>query len=155
MPKPDQQHPRSIDDVCGDAGGDDAHGFDHLLRQAQAYQRLNRYVLEQIPQPLRDHCQLACIRGETAVIVADNAVWATQARLHSPVWLDAVSKFWPGRIRQLNFRVQSRPQRSAPAARPRQLSGTVRDHLEHCAASERDPEMAAIYQRLAQLSGES
>jgi hypothetical protein len=70
--------------------------------------------------------------------------------LQSEQWLTAVYKYWPGSIRQLKFRVQTRAPQTTPVKQPRVLSEQVCDHLSQCAENQSDAELAAILQRIAQ-----
>lgn len=136
----------SVNDICAE----DAGALRQMLSRAQAFERLNQLASAELPEDLARHTRIACIRDGVLVIAADSAAWGTRARLQSEQWLTAVYKYWPGSIRQLKFRVQTRPPQTTPVKQPRVLSEQVCDHLSQCAENQTDAELAAILQRIAQ-----
>lgn len=145
MNAPFLQGPLTASEVAREAN----NGINHLLARARAYAQLDQRVRAHLPSDCAEHCRIACVRDETLVIIADSAAWATRARLLSDQWLAAVRQYWPGSIRQVAFRVHMPGPQPVADNGPRELPDAVRDHLGHCAASQSDPEMAAILKRMA------
>lgn len=130
----------------------DAGTLNQLLARARAFERLNQIVSQSLPENLAQHSRIACIRDQTLIIQADSAAWGTRVRLQGELWLNAVRQYWPGAITQMKIKVQTKPVKPTKVDKPRVLSDQVCDHLKQCAANQKDQEMAAILQRLAQYS---
>lgn len=90
--------PRSLKEVLskalrhgsGQAPGpvlSEVEGLAGLLTQARRAGQYDETVRRLIGEPLKQHCQVATLRGETLVILADSPVWAARLRFEAPALL--------------------------------------------------------------------
>ena len=61
------------------------------LQHARYLQHLNVVLAEHLDPTLAQHCQLANVRAETAVIQADSPVWAAKLRYQIPTILELLN----------------------------------------------------------------
>ena len=61
------------------------------LQHARYLQHLNVVLTEHLDPTLAQHCQLANVRAETAVVQADSPVWAAKLRYQIPTILELLN----------------------------------------------------------------
>lgn len=66
-----------------------------LLRRAHSFQALDQQLQRQLPEAMRGHVHVACVRDQTLVLAAESAAWATRARLEADRWLTQIKPLWP------------------------------------------------------------
>ncbi|WP_455203998.1 DUF721 domain-containing protein [Kaarinaea lacus] len=59
-------------------------GLQTLLERAEALNQIRQRLQQILPAPVDQHVHLANIRDNSAVIIADSAVWLTKARYLAP-----------------------------------------------------------------------
>jgi hypothetical protein len=66
----------------------DTPSLNQLVRRARELQEIDRTVGEWLPELLRDKVKVAVTRGDTLVLLAASAVWATRLRYEIPELLE-------------------------------------------------------------------
>jgi hypothetical protein len=87
---------------------DDA-GLSGLLRQVHIYQALDAQLQQRLPEALKNHVHVACVRDQTLVLVAESAGWATRARLEADQWLHQLKPLWPKALTNCQVVVGPKP----------------------------------------------
>jgi hypothetical protein len=122
-----------------------------LLAGASVLEKLAAIVHELLPPPLREHCRVLSVRGETLVMAADSPVWAARLRFHSPKLVKQLDNIQTVKLRTIHVRV--RPVDKPPAAVRRlnkpSLSAENSLALEQTARGVTDPGLKAALLRLA------
>ena len=122
-----------------------------LLAGASVLEKLAVIVHELLPPPLREHCRVLSVRGETLVMAADSPVWAARLRFHSPNLVKQLDNIQTVKLRTIHVRV--RPVDKPPAAVRRlnkpSLSAENSLALEQTARGVTDPGLKAALLRLA------
>ena len=122
-----------------------------LCTRAQALTKLNNYVQNLLPAPLKPHCQVANLHEGTLVMLVDSAVWANQLRFYQTTLLRAWQPDQAGSQapRQLAIRIASKHvAEKAPSAKP-ELSEESAALLESTADSLSDQGLREALRRLA------
>jgi hypothetical protein len=127
----------------------------HLLAGASVLEKLAAIVHELLPPPLREHCRVLSVRGETLVMAADSPVWAARLRFHSPKLVKQLGNIQTVKLRTIHVRV--RPVDKPPAVVRRLntpcLSVENSLALEQTARGVTDPGLKASLLRLARRKG--
>lgn len=123
-----------------------------LLVQAERLQKATRALHAQLPPPLEQHCKVANIKGELAVLHADSPAWAAKLRFHVAGILQQLRK-QPGlgALQAIRIKVSplDDPQPPSAVARP-VLSEQAGAVLRSAADATADPALKAVLLRLAQ-----
>ena len=126
-----------------------------LMARARELQRLERTVLERLPQPLREHCRLANLRDGTLVLQADSPVWGARLRYSAPSLLRELAR-GGGVPRLRRIEILVRPTR-VTLVRQRSEPRTIGAHsarlLREVAASTEDPDLRQAWSKLASRGG--
>lgn len=114
------------------------------VEKAQAQSLMLEEVTRQLPPAIRSHCLGARLDGDTLVVLADCAAWATRLRYALPSILPGLG------ARKSRVRVMPLEQRRPKPVRerPRMPSGAAAV-LAQTAETTDDPELAAVLRRLA------
>jgi hypothetical protein len=62
--------------------------LNQLIQRARELQEIDRTVGAWLPELLRDRVKVAVTRGDTLVLIAESAVWATRLRYEIPELLE-------------------------------------------------------------------
>ncbi len=110
---------------------------------------LTQQLHRSLPADMRPHCEVANLRGNTLVLIADSPAWASRLRYLSKGILRQVAsnhKRPPQRLQVRIAPIQPTAPRSQPA---RRLSPESASALKQLAESTDDPLLAASLRKLA------
>jgi hypothetical protein len=131
-----------------------------LAQRARALDALDRQLRQPLPEPLRRHVRLADISADRLVFLASSSAWASKLRFHQTAIL-ANARQVSG-LPTAKFAVKVAPLPPVPPEQIRRttsskpgLSKIAADHLKTAARSIADPELRAVYLRLASLAEDS
>lgn len=144
MPKP-PRHPRPVLESL------DSDGSSPLLQHARWLAALDVRLKRQLPAALRDHVTLANVRGGRLAFLADNPAWATRLRTLGPEVL-ANARALGVKADRLAVKVAPLPVLPRDDAGKVPLSRAAREHLRAAADSVADPELKALFLRMASLA---
>jgi len=126
-----------------------------LTQRARALDALDRKLRQPLPDALRRQCCLADIRAGRLVFLATSPVWATKLRMHQAA-LMAEARLVSGlKIEKFAVKVAPLPPVPPEQTRRKPLSNAAAEHLKTAARSLADPELRAVYLRLASLAEDS
>jgi hypothetical protein len=83
-----------------------APGLASLVERARFLKQLNRSIQAMLPQTLSKHVQVANLRGDCLVMLADSPIWATRLRYQRQAVLDGLWQAHSIRCRLLEVKVQ-------------------------------------------------
>jgi hypothetical protein len=126
-----------------------------LTARARALDALDHKLRQPLPDPLRHQCRLADIRAGRLVFLASSSVWAAKLRLHQAALMTDARKISGMAIEKFAVKVAPLPSLSPEQTRRRPLSHAAAEHLKAAARSVADPELRAVYLRLASLAEDS
>jgi hypothetical protein len=126
-----------------------------LTARARALDALDHKLRQPLPDPLRHQCRLADIRAGRLVFLASSSVWAAKLRLHQVALLADARKISGIQIEKFAVKVAPLPSLSPEQTRRKPLSHAAAEHLKAAARSVADPELRAVYLRLASLAEDS
>lgn len=126
-----------------------------LAQRARALDALDRQLRQPLPEPLRRQVRLADISADRLVFLASSSAWASKLRFHQTAIL-ANARQVSG-LPTAKFAVKVAPLPPVPPEQTRRtpLSKIAADHLKTAARSIADPELQAVYLRLASLAEDS
>ena len=126
------------------------------LQHARYLQRLNEVLGEHLDPTLAQHCELANIRADTAVLQADSPVWAAKLRYQIPTILellnatDFIVELTPTRLTHIQLRVQPVYQPyTGPTLSGPYLSQRSAELLQSVADTIPDPRLKQALSRLS------
>jgi len=126
-----------------------------LTARARALDALDRKLRQSLPDPLRHQCRLADVRSGRLVFLASSSVWAAKLRLNQAALLTDARKVSGMAIEKFTVKVAPLPPVSPEQTRRKPLSHAAAEHLKTAARSVADPELRAVYLRLASLADDS
>ena len=126
-----------------------------LTARARALDALDHKLRQPLPDPLRHQCQLADIRAGRLVFLASSSVWAAKLRLYQSALLADARNITGQTIAKFAVKVVPLPPLSPEQTRRKPLSHAAAEHLKAAARSVADPELRAVYLRLASLAEDS
>ncbi|MEP6485542.1 MAG: DciA family protein [Rudaea sp.] len=131
-----------------------------LIQRARALDALDRQLRQPLPEPLRRQVRLADISADRLVFLASSSAWASKLRFHQTALL-ALARQVSG-LPANKFAVKVAPLPPVPPEQIRRttsskngISKTTADHLKAAARSVVDPELQAVYLRMASLAEDS
>jgi hypothetical protein len=126
-----------------------------LTARARALDALDHQLRQPLPDPLRHQCRLADVRDGRLVFLASSSAWAAKLRMHQTALLAAARKTAGQAIEKFAVKVAPLPPVPPEQTRRRPLSPAAAEHLKAAARSIADPELRAVYLRLASLAEDS
>jgi len=126
-----------------------------LTARARALDALDHKLRQPLPDPLRHQCRLADIRAGRLVFLASSSVWAAKLRLHQAALLADARRIAGQPIEKFTVKVAPLLPLSPEQTRRKPLSHAAAEHLKAAARSVADPELRAVYLRLASLAEDS
>jgi AsmA protein len=131
------------------------NGFDlwYEIRRARALLKLDTQLRLSLPESVRRHCCLADVRAGRVVFLADSSTWAAKLRLHQSVILAEAQKALGQEVKSFTVKVAPLPSVPPEPARRKPLSSAAAAHLSAAAVTLADPELRALFLRLASLAG--
>jgi len=126
-----------------------------LTARARTLDALDHKLRQPLPDPLRHQCRLADIRAGRLVFLASSSVWAAKLRLHQAALLADARRVAGQPIEKFTVKVAPLLPLSPEQTRRKPLSHAAAEHLKAAARSVADPELRAVYLRLASLADDS
>jgi len=126
-----------------------------LAKRARALDALDRKLRQPLPDALRRQVRLADVRAGRLVFLASSSVWATKLRLYQATLLAEARVASGLKIEKFAVKVAPLPPVPPEQARRQPLSRAAAEHLTTAARSLVDPELRAVYLRLASLAEDS
>ena len=126
-----------------------------LTARARALDALDHKLRQPLPDPLRHQCRLADIRAGRLVFLASSSVWAAKLRLYQTALLADARRIAGQPIEKFTVKVAPLLPLSPEQTRRKPLSHAAAEHLKAAARSVADPELRAVYLRLASLAEDS
>ena len=121
-----------------------------LIRQAEQLQNLDSELRARLPSPLKHHCQLANLKGDTAIIQTESPVWANRLRFQTALLLVHLRDISKRKLTRVKITVC--PTEYPPHREPRpplRVSEHSADVLAAAAIGIKDPDLRAALRRLA------
>jgi hypothetical protein len=123
-----------------------------LVARARALNALDRQLRQPLPDALRRQCRLATVQAGRIVFLASSSTWATKLRLYQNAII-AQARVTSGLpIEKFTVKVAPLPPAPPEPAKRKPLSKASAEHLRAAARSFADPELRAVYLRLASLA---
>jgi len=123
-----------------------------LLARARALDALDRQLRQPLPEALRRQCRLATVQAGRIIFLASSSTWATKLRLYQNAII-AHARVTSGLpIEKFTVKVAPLPPAPTEPARRKPLSKASAEHLKAAARSLVDPDLRAVYLRLASLA---
>jgi len=126
-----------------------------LVARARALDALDQQLRQPLPEPLRRQCRLADLSSGRLVFLASSSVWASKLRFHQAALLAAARVISGLPVGKFAVKVAPLPPVPPGQIRRKPLSKTAAEHLKTAAQSVADPELRAVYLRLASLAEDS
>lgn len=123
-----------------------------LAQRARALDALDRQLRQPLPEPLRRHVQLADISADRLVFLASSSAWASKLRFFQTAILANARQVSGLPTAKFTVKVAPLPPVPPEQIRRKPLSKIAADHLKTAARSIADPELQAVYLRLASLA---
>lgn len=126
-----------------------------LAQRARALDALDRQLRQPLPEPLRRHVHLADISADRLVFLASSSAWASKLRFHQTAILANARQVSGLPTAKFAVKVAPLPPVPPEQIRRKPLSKIAADHLKTAARSIADPELRAVYLRMASLAEDS
>ena len=126
-----------------------------LTARARAMDALDRQLRQPLPEPLRSHCCLASVQAGRIVFLASSSAWAAKLRPYQNALIAQARVVSGLPVEKFAVKVAPLPPRPPRQTRRKPLSITAAEHLKAAAHSIADPELKAVYLRLASLAENS
>ncbi|MEO8460793.1 MAG: DciA family protein [Dokdonella sp.] len=126
--------------------------MDTLAKRARALDCLDERLRRLLPDTIARECRLADVRDGRMIFLATGSTWAARLRLHHAALLAEASTVLGIELKQISVKVAPRPSVAAETVKHKPLSITAARHLQNAARSLSDPELAALFLRLASLA---
>lgn len=123
-----------------------------LAAHARALDALDRKLRQPLPDALRRQCCLADVRAGRLVFLASSSVWAAKLRFYQTALLAEARVVSGLQIEKFAVKVAPLPPVPPGQTRRKPLSKAAAEHLKAAAQSIADPELRAVYLRLASLA---
>ncbi|WP_449427547.1 DciA family protein [Rhodanobacter umsongensis] len=129
----------------------DCGSFATLARKAGALEALDRALRQTLPSPLREQVKFADLRHDRLVFLASSPAWASRLRLMQTQIL-ATARAIGTCASSVTVKVAPQPPANIEPDRSKPLSPAAASHLRAAAASLTDPELRALFLKLASLA---
>jgi len=126
-----------------------------LVARARALDALDRQLRQPLPEPLRSQCCLASVQAGRIVFLASSSVWAAKLRPYQHALITQARVISGLPVEKFTVKVAPLPPRPPRQTRRKPLSPAAAEHLKTAAQSIGDPELRAVYLRLASLAEDS
>ena len=128
--------------------------LDKLAKRARALDQLDEKLRHHLSDALARECRLADLRNGRLVYLATSPAWATRLRMHQATLLAEARAASGDAVELLIVKVAALPIVSPKPDRSKPLSTTVASHLRSAAKTLKDPELQALYLKLASLASD-
>ena len=126
-----------------------------LIERARALETLDIQLRLALPPAVRPHCCLADVKDGRVVFLANSSAWAAKLKLHQTQILAEARRVLGKDFKSFAVKVAPLPSVPPETTRRKPLSNHTADHLKQAALTLADPEMRALYLRLASLAEDS
>ncbi|MCF6299516.1 MAG: DUF721 domain-containing protein [Proteobacteria bacterium] len=79
--------------------------FNDIIKRAEKIRQLNAHLQKTLPAPVQGMCQLANIRGETAILTCKTQMEASKLRMYSRSILQTMQKEFKTSIKKIRIKV--------------------------------------------------
>lgn len=128
--------------------------LDTLAKRARALDQLDEKLRHHLSDALACECRLADLRNGRLVYLATSPAWATRLRMHQAILLAEARAATGSAVELLVVKVAALPTVPPEPDRSRPLSTTAANHLRSAAKTLKDPELQALYLKLASLASD-
>ena len=150
QPGPRPSKSRSTAKLVGECGPVTA-----LIARARALDALDRQLRQPLPEPLRRQCCLASLQSGRIVFLASSSAWAAKLRPYQNALIAQARVISGLPVEKFAVKVAPLPPRPRGQTRRKPLSPAAAEHLKTAARSLADPELRAVFLRLASLAEDS
>lgn len=126
--------------------------LDTLAARARVLDLLDGRLRHLLPETLARECRLADLRNGRLVFIATSSTWATRLRLQQANLLADARAATGDTIEYLAVKVAPLPPLPPEPIASKPLSATAAKHLRSAAKTIEDPELQALYLKLASLA---
>jgi len=126
-----------------------------LVARARALDALDRQLRQPLPEALRGQCCLASVQSGRIVFLASSSAWAAKLRLYQNALIAQARVISGLPVEKFAVKVAPLPPRPRGQTRRKPLSTAAAEHLKTAARSLPDPELRAVFLRLASLAEKS
>ncbi|HSX59777.1 MAG TPA: DciA family protein [Tahibacter sp.] len=123
-----------------------------LIKRARALEALDLRLRLTLPPAIRPHCCLADARQGRVIFLANSSTWAAKLRLHQTPILAEAQKALGQPFKSFTVKVAPLPSVPPEPARRKPLSHTAAEHLSKAAVTLADPELRALFLKMASLA---
>lgn len=141
--------PKSFREVFN---GQNMDNLERLIERGTQLARIDKLLKKSLPAELRPHCQLANIKGNTLILLANSTVWASRIRYQGPQLLKTLQQNERFKhITELQLRIQPQTGITRGNRIPRQasMSSEAASYLQQFAESVDDADLRSALERLA------
>ncbi len=123
-----------------------------LVERSRMLEALDQKLRRPLPEPLRSQCRLADVKAGRIVFLANSSTWAAKLRLYQTALLaEARVALGPG-VEKFAVKVAAASHVPPNPTQLKPLSHAAAAHLLAAANSVADPELQALYRRLASFA---
>ncbi|MGA9421597.1 MAG: DUF721 domain-containing protein [Rhodanobacteraceae bacterium] len=123
-----------------------------LADYARALDALDNLLRRLLPDAVARECRLADVRHGRVVFLATSSTWAARLRLHQATLLAQARSALGGAVEHFAVKVAPLPPVPPETTNRKPLSAATARHLRAAAKSLADPELKALYLRLASFA---
>jgi hypothetical protein len=128
--------------------------LDTLAKRARALDQLDEKLRHHLSDALASECRLADLRNGRLVYLATSPAWATRLRMHQATLLAEARAATGNAVELLVVKVAALPTVPTEPDKSKPLSTAAANHLRSAAKTLKDPELQALYLKLASLASD-
>jgi len=126
--------------------------LDALAERARALDALDLRLRRLLPVSTARETRLADVRNGRVVFLASSPTWASRLRLHQSTILAEARAALGGGVERFAVKVAPLPTVPPEPTKPKPLSAATARHLMATATILSDPELQALYRKLASIA---
>jgi len=123
-----------------------------LVERARQLDALDSRLRQLLPAATARETRLADVRNGRVVFLASTPAWASRLRLHQAALLAEARAALGDTVERLTVKVAPLPTVPPDPTRPKPLSAAAARHLQASATLLSDPELKALYRKLASIA---
>jgi len=123
-----------------------------LVERARQLDALDCRLRQLLPAATARETRLADVRNGRVVFLASTPAWASRLRLHQAALLAEARAALGDTVERLTVKVAPLPTVPPDPTRPKPLSAAAARHLQASATLLSDPELKALYRKLASIA---
>ncbi len=128
--------------------------LDALADRARALDALDERLRALMPAAVARETRLADVRNGRLVFLASSPTWASRIRLYQAALLAEARTALGGTVERFAVKVAPLPAVPPEPAKPKPLSAATARHLQAAAKTISDPEIRALYLKLASFASD-